>query len=162
MKKLAILLFIITLTSCKQPTNEIAKLQNQIDSLKKELNSTYKPGFGDLMSGVQNHHSKLWFAGVNENWELANFEVHEINELLNNVKKYQSERKETESLDMINPLLDSVSMAIKNENLNSFKKSYKLLTITCNECHKITEFKFNIVKVPTRQVFSNQEFKIKQ
>jgi len=46
------------------------------------------------MSGVQAHHSKLWSAGQNQNWKLADFEIHEIMEAIDNIQKYQSERKE--------------------------------------------------------------------
>ena len=130
--------------------------------MRNTLSNAYKPGFGEIMNSVQINHSKLWFAGTNKNWKLAEFEVHEIMELLDDVTKYQSDRKESQSIGLINPGLDSVSSAVKNKNLNSFKKSYEQLTVTCNDCHKVNEFEFNIVKVPTRPVFSNQEFKIKQ
>ena len=158
MKKLFTLLLVFTLVSCTQQNDKIIKLQNRIDSLEIKLANTYKPGFGELMSGIQNHHSKLWFAGINKNWQLADFEVHEIMELFDKIKKYQPNREESKSIDIINPSLETVNNAIKNENPNLFKSSYKQLTGTCNDCHKITKFEFNIVKVPTRQVFTNQKF----
>ncbi len=159
MKIIITVLLTLTLISCNQQKDQITKLQNQIDSLENKLANTYKPGFGKLMSGVQNHHSKLWFAGINKNWKLADFEVHEIIELLDDVKKYQSARKESENIEMINPVLDSLRSTVKNKDLNLFKDTYKRLTNTCNDCHKITEFEFNIVKVPTRPAFSNQKFR---
>lgn len=158
MKKLFTLLLVFTFVSCTQQNDKIIKLQNKIDSLEIKLANTYKPGFGELMSGIQNHHSKLWFAGINKNWQLADFEVREIMELFDKIKKYQPNREESKSIDIINPSLETVNNAIKNKNLNSFKSSYKQLTGTCNDCHKITKFEFNTVKVPTRQVFTNQKF----
>ena len=35
------------------------------------------PGFEEFMSNIQAHHAKLWFAGQNHNWKLADFEIHE-------------------------------------------------------------------------------------
>lgn len=62
---------------------------------------------------------------------------------------------------MMNPTLDSVSYAIKNKEEKSFKRSYALLTTTCNDCHLQTKFEYNIVKIPDMQQFSNQDFSMK-
>ena len=32
------------------------------------------------MGGIQTHHAKLWFAGLNNNWKLAEYEIDEIKE----------------------------------------------------------------------------------
>jgi hypothetical protein len=45
------------------------------------------------MSSIQVHHAKLWFAGQNQNWELADFEMHEIAGIDDAIKEYQSERE---------------------------------------------------------------------
>lgn len=76
MRIFLIALFSISLFACNQQTDNTQVLQNRIDSLEQKLANTYKPGFGEFMSGIQAHHSKLWFAGQNENWKLADFEVH--------------------------------------------------------------------------------------
>ena len=134
-------------------------LKKRIDSLEKKLADTYKPGFGEFMSSVQVHHAKLWFAGENKNWKLADFEVHEIMEALENIKKYQTERKESQLVNILNSPLDSINNAIQKQNSEFFKNSFTLLTNTCNNCHKETNFKFNIVKIPDTAPFSNQVFK---
>jgi cytochrome c1 len=138
------------------------KLEARIDSLEKKLNDTYKPGFGEFMSGIQLHHAKLWFAGINENWDLADFEVQEIMETVDAIKKYETERIESKSIPMIEPALDSVSAAIKSKDLVQFRKNYLLLTNTCNTCHKEVNFSFNEVKIPDNPPFSNQVFQKKQ
>ncbi|HXB30429.1 MAG TPA: hypothetical protein VNW49_11450, partial [Puia sp.] len=71
MKLIAILFSFFTLTSCSQNENQTNHLQAQIDSLQKQLKNNYTPGFGELMSNIQLHHAKLWFAGDNRNWALA-------------------------------------------------------------------------------------------
>ena len=148
------------LLACNQQTDNTQVLQNRIDSLEQKLADTYKPGFGEFMSGIQAHHSKLWFAGQNENWKLADFEVHEIMEAIEDIQKFQTERKESQMIEMINPALDSINNAIQQKNSKLFKSSYTLLTNTCNNCHRATNFEFNVVKIPETQPFSNQDFKI--
>ena len=162
MKKI-ILLFacLYGLAACNDHA-ENKKLESRIDSLEKKLTDTYKPGFGEFMSGIQVHHAKLWFAGINNNWELADFEVHEIMEALEDLQKFQSERKEAKALPMLNPALDSVNAAIQQKDPARFKSSYILLTATCNNCHKAVDYSFNEVKIPESPPFSNQVFTRKE
>ncbi len=95
----------------------------------------------------------------NENWKLADFEIHEIMEALDNIKKYQKERKESEVIDMIVPALDSVNSAIKQKNPALFKSSFIALTNKCNRYHRDVNFEFNVVKIPDQPPFSNQDFR---
>ena len=162
MKTIISIFIIFALVSCKQQVSDMNTLQNRIKDLEAQVANSYKPGFGELMSSVQAHHAKLWFAGIHKNWKLAEFEVHEITEVLDDVKKYQNEREESLLIDMMKPSLDSVSKAIYNKNIKNFKTNYISLTNTCNSCHADTKFEFNIVKVPDIKQFSNQDFKIKE
>ncbi len=162
MKVFAFITIVLIITSCNQRNDKVNELQAKIDSLQKQLNETYKPGFGEFMSGIQTHHAKLWFAGENQNWPLANFEVHEIQESLDAIQKYCSERPEMKAIGMINPAMDSISNAIQQKNPELFKNSFMLLTNTCNKCHKATEHEFNVVTVPTNLPVVNQDFKLRK
>ena len=135
-------------------------LRNRVDSLQQKLSSVYKPGFGEFMSGIQVHHAKLWFAGQNNNWPLADFEMHEIKEALDDLKIFQKERPETKHLDMLDIPLDSTDKSIQNKNAVQFKSSFILLTNTCNNCHVEVNFEFNKVKIPDSPPFSNQDFSL--
>lgn len=159
MRQILLIILPFGLFACKQQTDNTNILQKRIDSLEIKLANTYKPGFGDLMSGIQTHHSKLWFAGQNENWKLADFEVHEIMEAIEDIQKFQTERKESQMIEMILPPLDSVNDAIQQKDLALFESSYSLLTNTCNKCHRAMDFEFNVVKIPDSSPFSNQDFK---
>jgi len=158
MKKVLIFIIMLGLFSCKQKTDQIKVLQNRIDSLEIKLNNMYKPGYGELMGNIQSHHSKLWFAGQNRNWKLAAFEIKELREIIADILKYQKEREESKIIEIINPELDSIDLAVKQENSVLFVHSYKQLTNSCNNCHRLTNFGFNVVKVPDNSPFSNQDF----
>jgi hypothetical protein len=136
-------------------------MESQIDELEKKINDSYIPGFGEFMGNIQIHHAKLWFAGIHDNWELADFEVHEIKEALESLEKYQSGRVETKSLPMIYPALDRVMKAIEKKDIINFKNNYTTLTNTCNQCHQAVNYSFNNVKIPDRPPFGNQVFEIK-
>jgi len=160
--KISLFIVVIFMVSCNHQGSQVHEMQVRIDSLQKKLDETYKPGLGEFMSGIQVHHAKLWFAGQNQNWPLADFEIHEILESLDDIKNFCSDRPETKSIGMIDLAIDSVSNAIQQKNLNSFKTSYVLLTNTCNNCHKETEHGFNVVTIPTNLPVVNQDFKQSQ
>ncbi len=159
MRQLLLIVLTFGLFACNQQTDKSKKLQNRIDSLEIKLSNTYKPGLGDFMGSIQTHHSKLWFAGQNENWDLADFEVHELEEAIEDIQKFQADRKESQMIYMLNAPLDSIDKAIEQKNPDSFKRNFILLTNTCNKCHRAVDFEFNVVKIPDSSPFSNQDFR---
>jgi len=164
MKKIPLFLtFIITLViaACSSSGSETAALQARVDSLNTQLSQAYRPGLGEFMLSVQVHHAKIWFAGKNQNWALADFETGEIKETLEDVKKYCTDRPEIKSLPIIYPALDSLSSAIKAKNQVRFEKSFVLLTASCNSCHQSTHHQFNVIKTPDVPPITNQVYTAK-
>lgn len=158
-KTLLIAVLVITFTACTNSNTTI--LQAKVDSLNKQVTQAYKPGLGEFMSGIQVHHAKLYFAGKNQNWKLADFEMGEIKEAVDDIKKYCTDRPEIKTLPVLYPALDSVNNAIKAKSLHSFEKGFLFLTSSCNSCHQNTNHAFNVIKVPDTPPFNNQDFKVK-
>ena len=150
---------LLLITSCNSKSSNSQRLEARIDSIETKLANTYKPGLGEFMSGIQVHHAKLWFAGQNQNWELADFELHEIFEALDDIKSFNTDRPEIKSLQMIYAPLDSLNKSVQEKNLSSFKSNFILLTSTCNDCHHDTDHGFNVIKIPDAPPFSNQDFR---
>lgn len=155
-------IFFVCYLSCKEVVDKTPILQSRIDSLELKLAESYKPGLGEFMSGIQVHHAKLWFAGLHENWKLADFEINEIIEALDDIKQFCKDRPEVISLNLIDQSIDSMSLAIQQKNIKQFKNNFTLLTNTCNQCHQVTNHEFNVIKIPDNPPFSNQDFKTKQ
>lgn len=156
---LSLLLMAFGFLGCTQRGHDSSTLlQKRIDSLEA---NAYKPGLGEFMSSIQIHHAKLWFAGENQNWELAGFEMGEINESLADIKKFCSNRPEIKSLVMIDQPLQQVNRAIEMKNLAAFKTRFSVLTSTCNNCHRETQHGYNIITIPDTPPFGNQQFMLK-
>ena len=113
MKKIIFIYVMITFAACHNTYIPNKDLQSQIDSLQTQINNAYKPGLGEFMSGIQVHHEKLWFAGNAQNWQLADFEIHEIMEAVDDIKKYAADRPETKSIIMLQPAIDSLNNSIQ-------------------------------------------------
>ncbi len=154
------LLCVVLFSACGQRNND-TQLQAQVDSLNTLLAQTYKPGLGEFMMSIQVHHAKIWFAGKNQNWDLANFEVGEIKETLDDVKKYCTDRSEIKSLPILYPALDSVNNAIKAKSIVRFNTAFIFLTNSCNSCHQSTHHQFNVIKIPVTPPYTNQEYKVR-
>ncbi len=152
------LLFLSAFSACH--SNKGSVLQRQVDSLEKQLSKTYKPGFGEFMSAIQVHHAKLWFAGRHQNWRLADFEIHEIMESLDNIKTIETERKESKLIAMLDTPVDSLNKAIERKDPKAFTNGFIFLTETCNNCHKAVDFDFNVVTIPASIPFTNQDFAV--
>jgi hypothetical protein len=158
------LLFLILFFGCsQQKTDEQASVKN-IEVLTNqiaELRELYRPGLGEIMGGIQMHHAKLWYAAINDNWKLANYEIAEIKERIEEAEEIETNRPEMNTISMIYPAIDSVINSIKQQSIVSFKNNYQLLTNTCNECHASNHFEFNVITIPTTPPVTNQEFKLK-
>jgi hypothetical protein len=152
-------IIIVLIWACSGSDKEKDVLQARIEALQQKLDSSYKPGLGEFMTAIQIHHAKLWFAGVNQNWKLADFEINEIKETLDDINRYCTDRPEIKSMPMILPAFDSVSSSIKNQNSKSFQLSFTFLTNTCNNCHTVTKHGFNAIQIPEKPPFSNQDFR---
>lgn len=162
MKYLIIALWAMFFAGCTGHSGSSEHLDAKIDSLSKKLGNSYRPGLGEFMSHIQLHHSKLWFAGINDNWKLADYELHEMQEALVNIQKFNTDRPEAQIVDVIYPSIDSVNYAIEQKDQQLFKSSYMLLTRTCNDCHKSTAHEFNVITVPSTPPVTDQSFKAGQ
>lgn len=156
----ALFLAIFFLTACNRSAEEAQHVQPQIDSLRLRMNDLYKPGIGELMTGIQLHHAKLWFAGQNNNWPLAAYNASLIQGGFKKIQLYHGDKFEAKAASMIDLPMDSVNGAIRQKDIRSFERAFIFLTNTCNNCHKVTLHAYNLITVPTSLPVSNQDFKV--
>jgi hypothetical protein len=102
--------------------------------------STYKPGLIEFMTFTQIRHAKLWLAGSAGNWELADFEIDELKEGLENAAKHVPDYKGMPVGKMIETIamapIDEVEQTIKAKDRVKFTVAYDKLTAACNSCHQ--------------------------
>lgn len=159
---IVILLFmaVTILPYCSHPANNHSDFQTKPDTLQTRGEHTYQPGLGEFMGNIQVHHAKLWFAGINRNWALADFEIHEISEAMEDIKEFNQDRPEVARLPMIEPAIDTVLRSIQLKDEKLFRQTFFTLTATCNSCHQATNHGFNVVIIPTQPPYSNQDFQV--
>ena len=126
--------------------------------------SKYVPGLGEIMGQIAMRHTKLWYAGTAQNWELAEYEIKELREGFDEAGElHPALRHIVETLpvlfagNMQKPLAH-LEQAVKERNLVQFAENYEALTKGCNTCHRATGFGFNKIKQPSINPYSNQDF----
>src|ERR1700754_3536585 len=65
----------------------------------------YEPGLGEFMTATQLRHAKLWFAGKNNNWDLAAYEIDEIREGFEDAAKLHPTFDNVPVGEMINSII---------------------------------------------------------
>lgn len=116
----------------------------------------------DIMVATQIRHLKLSYAGTNENWPLAAFEVGRIRRSFDAAAKFYPIFGQVPVADLIakfsEPALVAASKAIAEKNSAGFLKAFGQLTEACNACHQTAGVGFIKIKAPTASPFSNQVF----
>lgn len=124
----------------------------------------YTPGLGDFMGMIQIRHAKLWYAGENQNWKLAAYELDELSEGFEDVATYHSVFKGKPIADLIKtyptPAIAQIRYAIDKKDLSQFSASFDKLTHACVKCHENTGYGFIRIERPSTPPFTNQQFKL--
>ena len=124
--------------------------------------ATHSPSIADAMIMIQIRHAKLWLAGEARNWALADYEVEELEEGLEDVMNDFPVYKDMPVGKMIEATIMSplgeVEKAIKARDHAGFVRTFDALTQACNNCHVATNRAFIVIQRPASSPFPNQSF----
>ena len=124
----------------------------------------FTPGLGEIMTLNQMRHAKLWFAGAAGNWDLAKYELDELNEGLEDAARFHPTHKDVKLpipdliTKIMTPAVKQLEEAADAKDEARFVKAFDELTDACNRCHEATHFGFNRVTRPSTNPYSNQAF----
>lgn len=131
-------------------------------SATSQSSQPYTPGLVEFMLQVQSHHAKLWLAGNARNWELADYQIDELKELLEEITTRVPKYKDVPVGQMIEsttmPPIGDVESAIKARDFVKFTAAFDKLTVACNACHEAANRAFIIIQRPATSPFPNQSF----
>jgi hypothetical protein len=117
----------------------------------------YVPRLGDIMNAIQLRQIKLWFAGKAGNWELAAYEIRQLEAGLMEAATLYPGIPATNVTTMTKPA-QSIADAIEAKDSRRFAKAVGEFTDGCNSCHRSIGRSFIVMRVPTDSPFSNQVF----
>ena len=120
------------------------------------------PELGQQMLNLQIRHARLWSAGDKRNWLLAQFELAELNEALDDVvarngdhAALQPQRLADVLPAMMTPALVELRAAIDAGDRARFAKAYDGLSAACTGCHQAADHGFIVIQRPRTPVLDN-------
>ena len=115
----------------------------------------YQPGLGEIMALQQMRHIKLWFAGNAANWPLADYEIGELGEGFDDVRKLVGD----DIVDQhVGKPIEALQKAIDGKDRKAFIVAFDNLSAGCNACHKSLDHGFISIQRPAMLPYSNQNF----
>ena len=108
----------------------------------------YMPRLNDMMVATQLRHFKLWYAGIVQNWSLANYELSQIRDAIADTERLYANKGGSRMSAMMTPGTDDLDDAIKAKDSAKFANAYTKLTAACNSCHEAAGFGFIKIREP--------------
>ncbi len=124
----------------QKPAN--AQEQNPPNSQER-----YKPPLNLIMVATQLSHFKLWYAGIVQNWPLANYELAQIRQSIDNaISLYPNSA--ASKMRVMAPATNELEDAIRTKDAAKFSDAYSKLTAACNSCHEAAGLGFIRIRDP--------------
>jgi hypothetical protein len=113
--------------------------------------SNHLRGFDMAMAETGYRYVELYWAGVDENWEYAEYQVDKIKLAISNGFERRPLRKESGE-HFMNNVLPEMKSAISKKDSSDFFRTFEIMTTNCNACHALENVSFFNIQIPeTRQ-----------
>jgi hypothetical protein len=152
---IALLFLILLFASCKPSSeNEALGFNGWLGgNTNEKINtlSNHLRGFDMAMVETGHRYNELYWAGIDANWEYADYQIDKIKLAIQNGFERRPLRAESGQHFMTVSLPD-MKNAIASKDSTEFFRGYQMLTNSCNACHILEKVEFFAVKEPeTRQ-----------
>lgn len=119
--------------------------QEKITIIEKQFR-----GFDHAMVETGYRYQELYWAGKDENWEYADYQLEKINIAIKNGLKRRPKRAKSAE-HFLTDVLPVMQRSIARKDTALFNKNFQLLTVNCNSCHAMENVPFFRVKIPTER-----------
>lgn len=119
--------------------------KKQIETIEKQFR-----GFDNAMVEVGYRYQELYWAGQDENWEYADYQLSKIKLAIENGLERRPKRAKSAEHFLTN-VLPQMEKSLKDRDRKVFDANFEALTINCNACHVMEKVTFFNVKMPTER-----------
>lgn len=120
--------------------------QAQLDAIEKQFR-----GFDMAMVETGYRYQELYWAGQDENWEYASYQLEKIKKAINNGLMRRPARAKS-AQTFLHIALPNMQKAIDSKDTLTFNQEFNTLTAQCLACHSMEKVPYFTVKTPTRRV----------
>ena len=123
----------------------------------------YRPSLADLMtSTIQPRHVKLAFAGREENWVFAAYELKQMSDSFDRLSLQWPQWRQQRIVELVETIvrdsLYELDLAIKAKDKAKFAEYYGHLTDACNACHQAALQTPITIQDPKESMYPDQDF----
>lgn len=108
-------------------------------------------GFDQAMVETGYRYQELYWAGQDENWEYAEYQVKKIRIAIENGLERRPKRAKSAEHFLEN-VLPEMEQSIESRDKIIFKKGFETFTNSCNSCHAMEDVVFFNVKIPSNRL----------
>lgn len=150
MKQTIVLILTLGLFACNQQTDKETAQGDWIKGTKTEQIKTIEKqfrGFDNAMVETGYRYQELYWAGLDQNWEYADYQIEKIKIAIENGLERRPKRAKSAEY-FLTYVLPEMKKSIESKDIVNFNKNFQTMTINCNNCHAIEKVPFFNVQVP--------------
>jgi len=151
MKAIVFFTAIFLLVACNQNAPEVqgkwikGTEQEKLNAIERQFR-----GFDMAMAETGYRYQELYWAGQDENWEYASYQVEKIRKAIENGLQRRPKRAKSAE-HFLTYALPEMQKSIDSKDTVVFNKEFQILTNNCNGCHAMEKVPFFTVKTPTER-----------
>ncbi len=139
--------------ACNQPTNKETAEGDWIKGTDTEQIKTIEKhfrGFDNTMVETGYRYQELYWAGLDQNWEYADYQIAKIKLAIETGLERRPKRAPS-SQHFLNYVLPDMKKSVESKDTANFNKSFLTLTTNCNSCHAMEKVPFFNVQIPSER-----------
>jgi len=147
---LSSLTFCIILISCSSENTESVGFNGWLTGTTNEKLNTvtnHLRGFDMAMAETGYRYVELYWAGVDANWEYADYQVDKIKLAISNGFERRPLRAASGE-HFMNNVLPEMKNAVNKKDSADFFKTFEIMTVNCNACHALEDVPFFNIQTP--------------
>jgi hypothetical protein len=104
-------------------------------------------GFDNAMVETGYRYQELYWAGQEQNWEYANYQLEKIKLTIENGLVRRPKRAKSAE-HFLTYVLPEMQKSVNSKDTTRFNKEFQKMTINCNSCHAMEKMPYFTVKKP--------------
>ncbi|MDV3854902.1 hypothetical protein CMT56_17045 [Elizabethkingia anophelis] len=151
MKYLTILFILSFFSACNQKHEAVqgqwikGNEQEKLETIENQFR-----GFDMAMVETGYRYQELYWAGQDENWEYADYQLEKIQKAIENGLERRPKRTAS-AQHFLTVTLPQMNEALKKRDTVVFNKNFQMLTNSCVSCHTMEKVPFFTVKTPVER-----------
>ncbi len=151
MKYLTFLFILSFFSACNQKQEAVegqwikGNEQEKLETIENQFR-----GFDMAMVETGYRYQELYWAGRDENWEYADYQLEKIQKAIKNGLERRPKRTAS-AQHFLTVTLPQMNEALKKRDTVVFNKNFQMLTNSCVSCHAMEKVPFFTVKTPVER-----------